>query len=474
MPRHGGLNKTGAAIIIFVLIASILAACSSGTGSNGSSESGATSAPAAAAGSSNANAGGKQPETVEITVWDKPAPNSTQKSIQETLFAKFDELYPHIKVTHQDITQSKEKFMAAVAGGQQPDVFFPSFPDMQVYIGTGIVADITDLVNESNLKDTFIEGAFDLATEKGKIYGVPTNMYTTGLYYNKKLFANAGITKAPETWEKFIEVAKAVQNANPGTTGFDILGMDWADWHFEYYAWQAGGDLTELQPDGTVKLTFDSEPVVKALQYYKDLKWTHQVVQNNVLQSVEENNKDFYTGKAAMILGATDSFTVFVGKGMDPDDIGFAPYPKGPAGISLAQAGGQFAAISPTASPEKKKAAFEYIKFMTSKESKEAQLQFSKDNGLGVNPLSILRDIDTTQYIEDMPQDFVAAIKEAAKNQRLEYYLKSSLSPYIVKPIQKVLLDKNTDPLTELKAAQDLAQKEVVDKFNEDVLSKKK
>lgn len=474
MPRHGGLKKTGAAIIVFALIASIMAACGSDTSSNGNNQGGVTSAPTATADSGIADAGEKEPEIVEITVWDKPAPDSAQKAIQETLFAEFDELYPHIKVTHEDITQSSEKFMAAVAGGQQPDVFYTSFPNMQVYMRTGIVADITDLVNESNLKDIFIEGAFELATENGKIYGVPNDMYTTGLYYNKKLFANAGIAKAPETWEEFAEVAKAVQAANPGTTGFDILGMDWADWHFEYYAWQAGGDLTELQPDGTVKLTFDSEPVVQALQYYKDLKWTHQVVQSNVLQSVEENNQDFYTGKAAMILGATDSFTVFVSKGMDPNDIGFAPYPKGPAGISLAQAGGQFAAISPTALPEKKKAAFEYIKFMTSKESKEAQLQFKKDNGLGSNPLSVIRDIDTTEYIEDMPEDFVAAIKEAAKNQRLEYYLKSSLSSYIVKPIQKVLLDKNTDPLTELKEAQNLAQKEVIDKFNQDVLSQKK
>jgi hypothetical protein len=128
-------------------------------------------------------------------------------------------------------------------------------------------------------------------------------------------------------------------------------------------------------------------------------------------------------------------------------------------------------AISPTASPEKRQAAFEYIMFHMSKEMMEKKLQFSKDNGLGVNPLTVLKDVDMTRYVEGMPADFVAAIQAAAKDQKLEYYLKSSLSPYVVKPIQKVLLDKNADPLTELQKAQELAQKEVVDKFNKDILS---
>lgn len=466
MNRHGG-KKIGVSLLILLLFGSIMAACSSSTDSNENTAAG--NQPEQTNNGTQKEA--EQPQTVEITVWDKPAPDSPNKAVREAIQAEFDKAFPHIKVTHEDETQTKEKFMAAVAGGEQPTVFRPSFPDVPVYIQSGIVSDISDLFNNHPDKDQFIEGALSIITKDDKIYGVPNDMYATGLYYNKKLFENAGVTSPPKTWDEFVDTAKKVMEANPGTIGFDILGMDWADWHFEYYVWQAGGDLTERQPDGTVKLTFTSEPSVTALQFYKDLKWTHKVVQSNVLQSYEENSKDFYTGKAAMILGASDMFFGFVANGMDPNDIGFAPYPVGPAGVGPAQTGGSFWAISPTATPEQRQAAFEYIMFMMSKENREKELQFNVDNGLGVNPLTVRKDIDMSKYAVSMPSDVIDGINQAAENVQLEYYLKGQLSPYIVKAIQKVLLDENANPLAELEAAQELAQKEVVNKFNNDVLS---
>ncbi|MFC3797960.1 extracellular solute-binding protein [Cohnella sp. GCM10012308] len=471
MKRYRGSKQKGAAMLTMSLAFGMLAACGSNNGDDPAAQptdQSSASAPAA----TNSTAPSKEAAIVEIKVWDKPAPDASNKAVTEELQAKFDDAHPNIKVIHEDETQTSEKFLAAVAGGEQPEVFRPSFPKMQEYVQAGIVADITDLVSASPDKDRFIDGAFNMATRDGKIYGVPFTMYSTGVYYNKKLFANAGIASLPTTWDEFAATAKTVQEKNPGTVGFDILGMDWGDWHFEYYVWQAGGDLTELQPDGTVKLAFTSEAAVKALQYYKDLKWTHQVVQSNVLQSYEENNKDFYSGKSAMILGASDAYNAFVSQGMDPNEIGFMPYPVGPAGVGPSQVGGSFWAISPSASPEKRQAAFEYIMFMSSKETIESRLQFNKDNGLGVNPFTVVKDVDPTNYIEGMPTDFLSAIRKAAETQQLEYYLKSSLSPYVVKPIQKILLDKNADPLTELKAAEQLAQKEVIDKYNKDILSK--
>jgi ABC-type glycerol-3-phosphate transport system substrate-binding protein len=472
MKPSGGWRQTPALLLSAVLLVGLLAACGSGNAGNGADASGNASASSGNDGSSGGSSGG-EPAIVEITAWDKPAPDSPNKSVMESLFAKFEETHPNIKVTHVDATQtnSREKFMTAVAGGEQPDVSSPAFPDMQVYVPKGIAADITDLINASPDKDRFIDGAFDLATKDGRIYGIPSNMYVTGLFYNKKLFKNAGIESPPKTWDEFAQTAQKVMAANPGTVGFDILGMDWADWHFEYYVWQAGGDLTEVQPDGTVKLLFTSDAAVKALQYYKDLKWKYKVTQNNVLQDYPENQKDFYTGHSAMILGASDNYFTFVGKGMNPDDLGFAPFPVGPAGVAPSQVGGAFWMFNPKSTPEELKASFDYAMFFMSKESQETVLQFNKDNGLGINPLQVVKDVDVTDYVEDMPADFIQAIGEAAKNQHLEYYLKSSLSPYLVKPIQKILLDPNADPLTELKAAQELAQKEVVDKYNADILN---
>ncbi|WP_168123471.1 extracellular solute-binding protein [Paenibacillus sp. HB172176] len=472
MKTKKGKKQALSLFVIASIIATTAACGSSGNNNSGSQTGNGTESNSNNGSAANsANASNSNEEIVEITVWDKSAPDDPLKSFHEQQFAEFDKAHPNIKVTHVDATGSngRQKFMTAVAGGEQPDVYTAAFPDMQLYIHKGIAADITDLLNNSEMKDTFIDGAFDLATKGDKIYGIPQTMYTTGLFYNKSMYEKAGIQEPPVDWDTFAQAAQKTQEANPGTIGFDILGMDWADWHFEYYVWQAGGDLTEEQPDGTVKLTFTSDAAVEALQYYHDLKWEYQVTQKNVVQDTADNQKDFYTGHSAHILGASDTYSGFVSKGMDPNDIGFAPFPKGPAGNNPSQAGGSFYIFNPKNSPAKLKASFEYAMFFMSQDMQEEALQYKKDNGFGNNPLSVVKNIDMTQYFLGMPQDVADNIQLAASNQRLEYFLKSSLSSYLVKAIQKVLLDKNADPKTELEAAQKLAQIEVIDKYNEDI-----
>jgi ATP-dependent Lon protease len=77
--------------------------------------------------------------------------------------------------------------------------------------------------------------------------------------------------------------------------------------------------------------------------------------------------------------------------------------------------------------------------------------------------------VNAGDYVKDFPADIAEGIKKAAETTRLEYFLKERLSPYLVKAVQKVLLDENADPKTELQKAQDQAQKEVVDKYNADL-----
>lgn len=407
---------------------------------------------------------------VEITVWDKPHADDLDKAFKESQFAVFEAKYPHIKVKHVEQTKEKEReqFMTAVAGGEQPDAYLNPYPDMESYIAQGIPADITDLWNSFEDKASYLPSSLNAATVDGKIYGVPNSMYVTGLMYNKQMFADAGIDPAAalKDWDSFGAAAQKLTNPGKGTYGYAILGMDWADWFFEYYVWQAGGDLTEKAADGTAKPAFTSDAVVKALQYYKDLKFKYQATQKNVVQSLDDNQKDFYTGHAASMIAGSDWFGGLVSKGMDLNNIGFSALPAGPSGISPSQVGGNYWILNPKASPEKQKAAFTYATYFTSKEYLEATLQFAKENGIFPNLLYVRSDLDLSKYIEGMPADLVANVQAAANNTHLEYFLKARLSPYIVKPIQQVLLDEKTDPLTVLKAAQDLAQKEVFDKYN--------
>ncbi|MBB6671374.1 extracellular solute-binding protein [Cohnella nanjingensis] len=452
----------------------VAAACSGGGSSDASPGAGGGSAssaqPSASSGGSSADAG-----TVEITVWDQPTPEDPTKSLKEQLFADFDKANPNIKVTHEAMpqgTNDREVFVTAMAGGNGPDAYHAAhFPIIGDWVGQGLALDLTPYWDSYADNAQYIESSMAAGRIDGKVYGVPNDMYVTGLFWNKKLFKDAGLdpNKPPSNWDELVSMGKQLTDPGKKQYGLTLLGMEWADWWFEYYVWQAGGDLTELQPDGTVKLTFTSEPAVTALQFYKDLKWKHKIVQNNVLQSYQDNMNDIYQGRAAMSNGASGGFGDFAANGLDLNDIGFAPYPVGPSGKGPGQIGGAYWILNPKSSKAKQDAAWKYVTYMVSKEAKERMLQFQSDNGIFPNLLSVRKDVDPSKFTQNVPQDLVDGVNRAASDTHLEYYLKERLTPYVVKAVQKALTDQNADPAALLKTAQDAAQKEVVDAYNASV-----
>ncbi|WP_256761904.1 extracellular solute-binding protein [Cohnella sp. WQ 127256] len=462
--------KSGAFKLLTVLLTSaiVLTACGSSKNTPAASTGASATTPAV----ESASATPEPAKDVEITVWDQPNDDDPNKKVQEEIFAAFDAEYPHIKVKREKLDDKyRDKYLVAMAGGVGPDAWHAAaFPDIQKYIANGFVLDLTDRLNAWADKDKMMAATMEAGKKDGKYYGLTYDAYVMTFAYNKKLFKEAGIEKPPATWDEFREVAKKLTDPAKGTYGFNILGLEFADWFFEYFPWQAGGDLTVRNDDGTATLTFTSEPVVQALQFYKDLKWTDKVVQKNVVQSLVDNLKDFAAGKVGMEIGNVDWFT---GNGMNIQDIGLMPFPKGPVGKNPGQVGGSYWTINAKTSPEKQDAAWTYITYMASKEVAEKKLQFSADNGAFPGLLQVRTDVDVTKFFANIPADLTAVVAETAADPHLEYFLKERLTPYVVGAVQKILLDEKADPKAELQKAQDLAQKEIVDKYNADVLSAK-
>jgi raffinose/stachyose/melibiose transport system substrate-binding protein len=80
-----------------------------------------------------------------------------------------------------------------------------------------------DLTNEPFMKN-FNKSVLDETKYKGKNYTVPTGLsYYTGMFYNKKIFTDAGLT-VPTTWDEFIKVCDALKAK--GIVPFGIAGKD--------------------------------------------------------------------------------------------------------------------------------------------------------------------------------------------------------------------------------------------------------
>ncbi len=98
----------------------------------------------------------------------------------------------------------------------------------------------------------------------GNLYCIPLDIVETGIYYNKDLFAKAGVTEFPKTWAEMEEVLKRFKDMNliPMTSGGN-LGSDWGqDILFEmlYHDILPDMDLVASRPDAEGYLGHYLEP----------------------------------------------------------------------------------------------------------------------------------------------------------------------------------------------------------------------
>jgi multiple sugar transport system substrate-binding protein len=108
-----------------------------------------------------------------------------------------------------------------------------------------------------------------MATEDGRLYGLPWLGGSRALFYNKTLFARAGLdsSKGPETWPQLLESCKRINALGGGVSGYGAnSGERYVLFKkFMPFAWSNGGTI--LSPDGKT-VTFDSPQNVEALKFY--------------------------------------------------------------------------------------------------------------------------------------------------------------------------------------------------------------
>ena len=172
---------------------------------------------------------------------------------------------------------------------------------------------------KSDLLDAFVKSG----SYQGKLYGMPDLSSARALFYNKDLFAKAGITSPPKTWQEFEDAAKKITALGGGNVGYaEPLGPEEAQAEFSIWLVNNGGDW---KADN--KWTINSAKNVETLQFLRKLAVDDKVTQNNPGKT---NRTDgafalFKSGKAGMVVG----FSPLSG-GLDKDktvNYGVAPMP---------------------------------------------------------------------------------------------------------------------------------------------------
>lgn len=404
------------------------------------------------------------PEPVELTLWVTSRNADDWSAEMEKQF-----LEEHPWITFNKVVKEGDpgnEFYQAVAAGNAPDLVSTSFTMMDSYITAGILEPLNSYTENWEQWGQVTKEYADMFTVDGNIYGLPERVAPMLFAYNKALFKEAGIDNPPATWAEAIEYAKLINNPDNQITGYATLTAEWTEWFFQYYVWQAGGDLTKQNDDGTAELTFTDPAVIQAAEYYQQLRWDG-VLQSDLTLKFGDLVSNFGLGKIGMMPFAGDWVSEAVAKGIDPDDIGLCLPPAGPSGEQTTAIGGSCWVINAKTDQAKKDAAWEYISFYSSKEYLTSYFENLASKGAS-NPVIIPRDdIEITDFY-DFPEEYSAVLESVKTVGRLEFYGKANFGSYIDRAVQKILVEPNSDPEKEFQDAQTLCEEEALADFNEE------
>jgi len=278
-----------------------------------------------------------------------------------------------VEITSLPWGEAFEKFATMVSAGQTPDVV--EMPDTWV----ALYAKHKALENLEPYLAKWDETADlnDRALQFGRAidntaYMLPYGFYLRAMFYNKKLFADAGIANPPATLDEFAEDAKKI-SAMPGKYGYCLRGGPGGLNGWVMFGATANGSNEFFKQDGTS--TFADAGWVKGLSFLIDLYKKGYAPKDSVNWSFNEIVAGFYSGTCAMLDQDPDAL-IAIAERMKPEDYGVAPMPKGPAGKSFPTIG--YAGWSMFANSEHKDLAWKLIATL---EGKKGNIAWNQKTG---------------------------------------------------------------------------------------------
>jgi multiple sugar transport system substrate-binding protein len=240
----------------------------------------------------------------------------------------FERQNPGIKVEAltMDWTQYQQKILTGVAGGAGPDVFSFYSVDVAPWATKGLLSPLDGHVNRAD----FDANALDNGLWDGKVYAVPMGMKIRAFYYRKDFLKEAGIARAPQTWDEMREAAsKLVKRDAAGN--ITRVGF-WMPTSHPYktaqvwlaFLWGNGGEV--FDPTGK-KAAFNSPEGVESVQFLGDLINKAKVDKPG---TIKLDNTDFMQGKVAMLISNIATRGLLRDRPDLKDQVGIAapPTPK--------------------------------------------------------------------------------------------------------------------------------------------------
>jgi len=328
---------------------------------------------------------------------EEPEDAEALQALEDHLADFTEESGVEVDVTTLDFNTMRTVLQTQLRSEEGPDVFNwgsgPSFGG--ALAEAGLLYDLTDAYEEHDWQ------VYDFAKERvtldGKVYGIPGEMETIGIFYNADLFAEQGI-EVPQNLDDLRAAAQTLREA--GVTPMAVGNKEgWEGGHLLSMALSSMVGSQGMEALLAGEQSWESPEVVEAIAFWKEANDNGFLPESPTSVDYDTSLSYYYSGDAAMI----PSGSWLVGEIDDNTDFetGYVPFPA-PDGEGIFTGGlgsGPFVSAT-TDAPE---AAIELLDFLASEEHGQWTVENLHTippmpidtSGLDVSPLfaQVLEDI---------------------------------------------------------------------------------
>ncbi len=298
-----------------------------------------------------------------------------------------------------------QKVRAAAQGINLPDVFgiLGEKRDFASFIKAGHILDLTAYMEENNAswKESFFSKALAVNefTEgnsygiKPGIYGVPIDIMTIQMVYNKNLFRQLGLNprNPPDTFQEFLDIGKKLKAANMQglVSGWGEVWM--IDCFANNYAFNIMGKDKVL---ATIKgeLPYTDPDWIKVLGLFKDMQ-DSGVLASGIVTMVNKTAEQLFANDKA-VFAFNGSWCVNVYKGMDPDlDYAAILPPKVSDKYPMAIWGGAGSSFMVNARSQNKEEAVKFLMWLTGRDQQAYLAEVTNNLPANKNSLTQIPEI---------------------------------------------------------------------------------
>lgn len=226
--------------------------------------------------------------------------------------------------------QAFEKLGTMLQSGQVPDVV--EMPDtwQGLYASNNMLEDLESRLKSWPESAQLTDKTLAMArAANGKATMVPYGFYLRALFWNKKLFKQAGLSEPPKTMDEFASDAKRISQSGNGISGYCMRGGVGGTNAWMMFMAAMNGSPAFFDKDGNSTLT--QPGAIKGAQLLVDLYQQGGAPKDSVNWGFNEIVSGFYSGKCAMLDQDPDAL-IAIKNSMAAEDFAVAPMPVGPSG----------------------------------------------------------------------------------------------------------------------------------------------